>query len=130
MFAVTTDSGQLHSSLDVCNTESPAGPVPAVYANHASPALGMPRAEKVLIAGMPALHKNSKCLPSSGDEAGTGGGVMSATSKGAVIFTTASSKVMIEGSPAVRLNDSTSHNNHNAAGQVSMPGQTKIMIQS
>ncbi|GAB6060173.1 DUF4150 domain-containing protein [Desulfonatronum parangueonense] len=130
MFAVTTDAGQIGTSLDVCQTPSPAGSAPTVYPNTVSPAQGQPRARKLLVVGMPALHQNSKCEPSSGNEQGTGGGVVSGAVKGAASFTTGSAKVMIEGSPAVRLNDVTAHNGGNAVGQVLQPSQGKVMILS
>lgn len=130
MFAVTTDSGQIGSSLDVCQTPTPTGAAPVVYPNTVSPAQGQPRARKLLVAGMPALHQNSKCAPSSGNEAGIAGGVVSGAVKGATGFTTGSAKVMVEGSPAVRLNDVTSQNGGNAVGQVLQPSQGKVMILS
>ncbi|TVR00679.1 MAG: DUF4150 domain-containing protein [Desulfovibrionales bacterium] len=130
MFAVTTNAGQIASDLDVCLTSSPGGATPAVYANTVSPAQGSPRAQKLLIAGMPALHQNSTCGPSSGNEAGTSGGVVSGTVKGSAGFSTGSAKVMVEGSPAVRLNDGTTQNGGNAVGQVRRPSQGKVMILS
>jgi len=130
MFAVTSNAGQASGGLDVCRTPSPTGPVPVVYPNVVPSALGQPQAEKLLIAGMPALHKNSACGPSSGNESGTAGGVVSGAVKGATAFITGSSKVMIEGNPAVRLNDATTQNNGNAQGQVCEPSQGKVMIMS
>ncbi len=130
MFAVTSNAGQLNAALDVCRTPSPAGPIPTAYPNTVTPALGQPQAQKLLIAGMPALHQNSACTPSSGNESGSVGGVVSSAVKGPATFTAGSSKVMIEGSPAVRLNDATAQNGNNAVGQVSAPSQGKVMIMS
>lgn len=131
MFAVTTNSGQLMCpGLDVCKLPTPGGPVPTPYPNTAPPALGQPTTTKVLIGGMPALHRNSKCTPSSGDEPGVAGGVASSMIKGPVGFVTSSTKVMLQGTPAVRLSDTTTHNNNNAAGSVAMPSQNKVMIMS
>lgn len=130
MFAVTTNAGQIAADLDVCLTPTPGGTVPAVYPNTATPAQGRPKAQKLLIAGMPALHQNSACAPSSGNESGVSGGVVSSAVKGPAAFSTGSSKVMIEGSPAVRLNDATTQNGGNAVGQVRQPSQGKVMILS
>lgn len=130
MFAVTSNAGRINANLDVCRTPSAAGPIPAVYPNTVTPALGQPLAQKLLIAGMPALHQNSVCSPSSGNESGSAGGVVSSAVKGPASFTAGSSKVMIEGSPAVRLNDAVAQNGSNAVGQVSEPSQGKVMIMS
>jgi uncharacterized Zn-binding protein involved in type VI secretion len=130
MFAVTTNAGQIATDLDVCLTPTPGGPTPAVYPNIVSPAQGRPQAQKLLIAGMPTLHQNSTCGPSSGNESGVSGGVVSGAVKGPAVFSTGSSKVMIEGSPAVRMNDATTQNGGNAVGQVRQPSQGKVMILS
>lgn len=100
------------------------------YPNTVSPALGQPQAQKLLIAGMPALHQNAVCAPSAGNEAGRSGGVVSGAIKGPAQFSTGSSKVIVEGSPAVRLNDACTHNGGNAIGQVLQPSQGKVMILS
>jgi uncharacterized Zn-binding protein involved in type VI secretion len=130
MFAVSSNAGQINSDLDVCQTPGPAGPTPQAYANSVSPALGQPRAKKLLIVGMPGLHQNTQCRPSSGNEAGSAGGLVSGEVKGPASFSTGSAKVMIEGSPAVRLNDATAQNGGNAAGRVQQPSQGKVMIMS
>lgn len=130
MFAVTTNAGQIAADLDVCLTPTPGGSAPAVYPNTVSPAQGRPRAQKLLLAGMPALHQNSACAPSSGNESGISGGVVSAAVKGPATFSTGSTKVMVEGSPAVRLNDATTQNGGNTVGQVLQPSQGKVLILS
>ena len=130
MFAVTTNGGELESALDVCRRPTPGGSTPEVFVNRVSPAQGLPRAQKVLMQGMPALHRRSTCFPSRGNEEGAEGGVVSGVVKGSVKFATASAKVIIEGYPAVRLNDTTLHNDGNAVGQVSRPSQTKVMVLS
>ena len=130
MYALTTKNAQIISSLDVCKTPSPSGVVPVPYPNIGLTAQGAPAAMKVFIAGMPALNKRSKCAPSSGDEAGVAGGVVSSTIKGPVAFVASSLKVKIQGAPAVRQNDATTHNQKNAMGQAAAPCQTKVRIRS
>ncbi|PTN37182.1 DUF4150 domain-containing protein [Desulfonatronum sp. SC1] len=130
MFAVTTNAGRIGGELDVCGTPSAGGTTPVVYANTTSPAQGRPKAQKLLVAGMPALHQNSSCGPSAGNEQGVAGGVVSGEVKGAASFSTGSGKVMIEGSPAVRLNDAAVLNGGNGAGRVLEPSQGKVMILS
>ncbi|MFW5836902.1 MAG: DUF4150 domain-containing protein [Desulfovibrionaceae bacterium] len=130
MFALCTKNAQIVSQLDVCKTPSPSGVTPVTYPNIGMTAQGNPPASKVRIAGMPALNKKSQCAPSSGDEAGTAGGVVSSVIKGPVAFAAGSLKVKIQGSPAVRQNDATTHNQKNAAGQAAAPCQTKVKINS
>lgn len=132
MFALTTGSGQLLGTPDVCKTPAPppAGTVPVPYPNTAPSSLGMPQATKVLIGGMPGLNRNAKCAPSSGDEPGALGGVASGIIKGPASFVASSLKVMVQGAPAVRLSDATTHNNNNIPGFVVAPSQTKVLILS
>lgn len=130
MFALTTKNTQIISSLDVCKTPVPNGLVTVPYPNIGMTAQGNPAATKVFIAGMPALTRKSKCMPSSGDEPGSAGGVAASTIKGQVAFVASSLKVKIQGSPSVRLNDATTHNNRNAAGQPAAPSQTKVKVKS
>lgn len=130
MFAVSTGSGQVMGFADVCKTPAPppVGTVPVPYPNQATTSMGVPPCVKVLIAGMPALNRNAKCVPSNGDEPGAYGGVVSGIIKGPVAFVTSSMKVMVQGAPAVRLSDSTTHNNNNTVGMVLAPSQTKVLI--
>ncbi len=128
MFACTTKNTQIMSNLDVCKTPAPNGTVPVPYTNIGFTAQGAPVAMKVRIVGLPALNKKSKCAPSTGDEPGAPGGVRSSTIKGPVQFLTASTKVKLQGSPAVRQNDTTKHNQGNAVGSASFPCQSKVRI--
>jgi hypothetical protein len=130
MFAVTIGGGQLMAMPDVCLTPTPAGPVPMPYPNMASPSLGAPPAEKVLISGAPALNMNAEIPMTEGDQAGTNGGVTCGMMSGPAKFTEGSTKVMIAGSPAVRLTTPTSQNQNNAVGAVLAPSQTVVMIMS
>ncbi len=130
MYACTTKNAQILSNADVCKTPSPGGPVPVPYPNVGQTAQANPASTKVRIAGMPALNKKSRCQPSTGDEAGSAGGMVSSAIKGPVAFTAGSLKVKIQGSPAVRMNDPTTHNNNNAVGQVVAPSQNKVRIKS
>ena len=130
MFAVTIAGGQLMAVPDVCNTPTPAGPVPTPYPNTAMPAMGTPPVENVMIGGSPALNLSSEIPMTNGDQGGTAGGVASGTFMQAAKFTQGSQKVMIGGNPAVRLSSPTSHNNNNAIGAVLAPSQTVVMIMS
>lgn len=128
MYACNTKATPVSCPLDVCKTPAPNGAVPVPYPNVAFTAQGKPVANKVRIAGFPALNKKTRLMVSTGDEPGVVGGARSSTIKGAVVFTSGSRKVRIQGSPAVRHNDTTSHNNKNGRGQASVPCQLKVLI--
>lgn len=131
MFAVTKQNGQCMAMPDVCKTPAPPGPpIPLPYPNIAMPMLGNPATTKVLICGMPALHKASKITISSGNEAGVAGGVASGENLGPAEFIMGSAKVKLEGNPAVRLGDTTKQNDGNAVGAVLAPSQNVVMIMS
>ncbi|MDR5826369.1 DUF4150 domain-containing protein [Caballeronia sp. LP006] len=130
MFAVTIGGGQLMAEPDVCQTPTPAGPVPTPYPNIAMPTMGTPPAETVLIGGSPALNLSAEIPMTNGDQGGVAGGVSSGMIMGPAKFTQGSEKVMIAGSPAVRLTTPTSQNQNNAMGAVLAPSQTVVMIMS
>src|SRR6185312_8447100 len=77
---------------DVCKTPTPAGPVPIPYPN---------------------IGQSSK---SSGDEAGSAGGVMSGKIKGPCEFMLYSFDVQFEGKNVCRLGDQLFHNDKNGMG--------------
>lgn len=65
-----------------------------------------------------------------GDQPGAsgGGGVASGVIMGTVEYITSSSKVFLEGVPAVRLNDTVTMNDRNTVGVNGLPSQTKVML--
>lgn len=130
MFAVTKQGGQCMAMPDVCNTPTPAGPVPIPYPNLGMPTMGNPATLKVMIGGMPALTKASEISMSSGDEPGVSGGVVSGKNMGPVKFMMGSLTVKFEGNPAVRLSDPTQHNDGNTVGLVLAPSQSVVMVMS
>ncbi len=101
---------------DVCLTPSPAGPVPIPYPNIARSAdvSGGPTSVKV-DGAMPAT-KGAQYAQSSGDEAGSAGGVASGSFKGAAEFVLYSFDVKFDGQNVCRLGDSLTHNRKNAFG--------------
>jgi len=98
---------------DVCKTPSPAGPVPIPYPNVAQSSQALGTESTVLNGGQALCHKDSYFLPSSGDEAGAAGGVVSSKIKGKAEFVNFSFNVMIGGKPAVRALDPMLHNDKN-----------------
>lgn len=119
---------------DICNTPTPAGPVPVPYPNIAETTMADPGGlvQDVLIAGMPAMNQMSKILISNGDQAGVNGGVISGKVMGEMNFLTASACVTVGGKPAVRVTSLTGHNGAplNTTGSVMSPSQTLVMVLS
>ncbi len=137
MFGVTTkQSGTCSTTgpLDVCKTPAPpAGPIPMPYPNMAMCNQADPSkcTQKVKIVNQPALTKDSQIPTSTGDEAGSAGGVVSGTIKGPCLYKTFSAKVKFEGSSVVYQLCSTTHNGTSANAPLGMqtaPSQTKVTV--
>lgn len=129
--ASTTMGGVCQAMPDVCKTPTPAGPVPIPYPNISQVAMSTSTAMKVLAMSMPAVTVKSKIPISSGDEAGTVGGVVSGVFINQTSFSKGSSKVLVEGAPWVHLTSMTRQNGTNAnmpAGQQIAPSQTKVIV--
>ena len=112
---------------DVCKTPAPPGPpVPMPYPNVAQldQANGVTdESNKELLVGPSSLHVlllDSEITTSTGDEAGSVGGVTSGTIKGRCRVTQASSSVIYGPSQKgiARFMDTTSQNDGNATGMV------------
>ena len=102
---------------DVCKTPAPpAPPVPIPYPNigQASDTTGGP--STVTTDGQMPMVKGSKYAKSSGDEAGTIGGVMSSVNMSECEFMMYSFDVKLEGNNACRLGDPLFHNKKNIVG--------------
>lgn len=112
---------------DVCNTPAGTAMVPVPYPNIAQLADATGVASTVTAGGKPVIVKSSEIPTSSGDEAGSGGGVGSGTIGGPCRFTSASGTVLAEGEPVVRQLDPTSQNDGNAQGQV-MVGLPTVLV--
>ena len=133
MFASTKEGGQLMGMPDVCNVPGPVGPIPTPFPNMGmcNQAKGDTVSKVVKICMKEALTKKTEIPQSSGDEAGTAGGIISGMNMGPVKFTSASTKVKFEGQYAVYLGCQTAHNGNNAncpVGSQLDPSQTKVMI--
>jgi hypothetical protein len=112
---------------DTCNTPAGTLMVPVPYPNIAQLADASPVASTVTAGGKAVIVKSSEIQTSSGDEAGSGGGVSSGTTKGKCTFTSASGTVFAEGTEVVRQFDSTDQNSGNAQGKV-MVGFPTVMV--
>ena len=125
---ITTTEGICFAFPDVCNTPIPgSSPVPIPYANigQLSDATGV--AESVKVGGKPVVTSNSEIPNTTGDEAGSQGGVKSGTTKGKVVFKTYSQTVKVEGANVVRMFDTTEQNDGNAVGMV-LGGVANVLV--
>jgi hypothetical protein len=99
---------------DVCKTPAPpAPPIPIPYPNmgKASDTTGGPTTVKT--DGQMPMVKGSTYMMSTGDEAGSIGGIISSTFKGVCEFMLYSFDVKFEGKNACRLGDMMWHNKKN-----------------
>ncbi|MEZ4446426.1 MAG: DUF4150 domain-containing protein [Polyangiaceae bacterium] len=133
MFWTTKAGGMCMATPDTCKTPSPAGPVPVPYPNisQCNQATASTCSQKVKVQGMAPLDKDSEIPTSSGDEAGSAGGVVSGKIKGETTFVKFSAKVKVEGKNAVYQTCTTAQNGKNANAQGGLqpdPSQTKVMV--
>jgi len=101
---------------DVCKTPTPAGPVPIPYPNIGQSNMTTGGPTKVTIDGQMPMVKGAKFSMTSGDEAGSAGGVASGVTKGEAEFMMYSFDVMLEGKNACRLGDPMFHNKKKCDG--------------
>ncbi len=132
--ASTTGGGQcVAMAPDTCITPQPppVGSAPIPYPNTSMVNQANNASTKVQFVSKEAVTLKSKMSQSMGDEAGTNKGVMSGMNMGEVAFKKGSSKVKIEGQPAIHLTSPTGHNGSNAnapAGMQAAPSQVKVLI--
>jgi hypothetical protein len=120
---------------DVCKTPAPPSPspVPVPYPNNGMANQAVNTSTKVKIVSKEAITEKSEIPSSMGDEAGVAGGVVSGANMQKVQFKKGSSKVKIEGQPAIHLTSPTGHNGSNAnapAGAQIVPSQVKVLVGS
>ena len=134
MFGVATKQGGNSMAFpDVCKTPTPVGPVPIPYPNIAMMAQANPGtcSKKVKIINQPVITKQTDIPMTSGDEAGSAGGVISGTIKGPAKFKKGSRKVKVEGVPIAFQTCPMGHNGSNAnapGGVLVAPSQTKVVV--
>lgn len=90
---------------DVCKTPSPNGPIPLPYPNIAMSSDLADGTTSVEVEGNPVAVKDCSFATSTGDEAGSIGGVASSVTKGKAKFVSYSFDVMMEGKNVCRLGD-------------------------
>ncbi|MDH5546766.1 MAG: DUF4150 domain-containing protein [Gammaproteobacteria bacterium] len=102
---------------DVCKTPAPpAGPIPIPYPNIGKSSDTSSGTKKVKVDGKMAMVKGAKYSMSTGDEAGSVGGVVSGKIKGECEFMMYSFDVKMEGKNACRMGDPLFHNKKNIMG--------------
>jgi len=89
-------------------------PIPYPNIGQAADTTGGPTS--VTVDGKMPMVKGAKYATSSGDEAGTAGGVISGKTKGACEFILYSFDVKIEGKNVCRMGDTLFHNDKNGMG--------------
>lgn len=99
---------------DVCKTPAPpAPPIPIPYPNIAKSSDTASGTTKVKCDGNPVCHKSSNFRMSTGDEAGSLGGLISGKIKGKAEFVSFSFDVLFEGKNVARSLDLMLHNDKN-----------------
>lgn len=102
---------------DVCKTPAPpAPPIPIPYPNMGKSSDAASGSSTVKVQGASTMLKGSNYKMSTGDEAGSVGGVVSGKIKGKCEFMLYSFDVKIEGKNACRMGDMLTHNDKNAVG--------------
>lgn len=135
MFASTMQGGMSMAMPDVCKVPAPpAPPIPTPFPNQAmfQTANGSTCTSKVFISNQKAFTMKTEIPQTTGDEGGVAGGMVSGMIKGPAKFTSGSTKVFFEGSPAIKLLAPTTQNgtNPNTTGTHLQPSQTKVLIMS
>jgi uncharacterized Zn-binding protein involved in type VI secretion len=116
-----SSSGVVTAFPDVCKTPSPAGPIPIPYPNVAQSTDTASGSSSVKVDGNPIMLKGSNFAQSTGDEAGSAGGVVSNTIKGKAEFVLYSFDVKVEGKNVPRLGDLMLQNKQNSPNTPPFP---------
>jgi hypothetical protein len=101
---------------DVCKTPAAPSPVPIPYPNVGKSSDTSQGPPSVKTDGQMPMVKGAKYMRSSGDEAGTLGGVMSGVNMNECEFMMYSFDVKFEGRGVCRLGDPLFHNRKNIMG--------------
>ena len=130
---VAVTEGQALAFPNVCLTPVPSAPsVPIPYPSIADLSSAEDVSENVTVGGKGViLSTQSSVASTSGDEAGTDGGLVSLTNGGACQFPQGSGSVQINGKPVVRMGDPTEQNvgdpGANAFGTV-LSGDASVLV--
>ena len=106
----TKAGGTCFAFPDVCLVPSAPGPIPTPFPNTGACCDAQGTVDTVLVQNKETIVETSTIPMSSGDEAGTGGGVVSGVFLGPVKWKTASAKVYAKGKRVALHGGVTSHN--------------------
>lgn len=124
----TTSGGICFAFPNVCLTPAPPGPpVPIPYPSIGQLTATVATATSVKAGSNPVVTKASNIPTTTGDAAGTVGGVKSGVFGQKVTFLTTSNTVFAEGNGVVRLFDQTEQNNQNCVGVV-LGGFPQVLV--
>lgn len=132
--AATNGGGQCFAFPDVCKVPAPPAPfVPVPFPNIGmlTQAKGSSCSKKVKIANKKVITVKSEISRTSGDEAGTLKGMISATNMDKAVFKKGVSSVKVEGNDIVNHLKPTAHNGTNANAPPGMhiaPSQTSVIV--
>jgi len=130
--ASTKGGGQCFAFPDVCKTPAPPAPfVPIPYPNIGMCTQATDTADKVKISNKEVVTKKSTISRTSGDEAGTLKGMVSATNMDKAAYSAGVSKVKVQGNDIETQLKPTKHNGSNANAPPGMqvaPSQVKVII--
>ena len=113
---------------DVCNTPTPAGPVPIPYPNLALGPMAVKAVYNVLFMCTPAHNMTTVIPMTNGDNAGVAMGVASGTVMGPARHLLGSFTVIVGGAPATRLGSVALQNSTNCPGVRVVPSQFKVLL--
>lgn len=116
-----TSGGIATTFPDVCKTPTPAGPIPIPYPNIAKSTDTSKGSKTVKMDSNPIMLKGSVFSTSTGDEAGSVGGIISGCTKGKAEFVNYSFNVFVEGKNVPRLSDIMVQNEASAPNTPPMP---------
>ncbi len=132
MFANCQMGGVNVAFPDVCNTPTPAGPVPIPYPNVSMGMTANPgtASTKVFLSCMPAHTMKTQGTISNGDNAGVALGVASGMVMGPHKHLLGSFGVFYEGMPVTKMTSMTGQNGMslNVPGATLAPAQFKVII--
>lgn len=101
---------------DVCKTPTPGGPIPIPYPNIGKSSDTSKGPKSVKVDKKMPMVKGAVYMMSTGDEAGTAGGVISSKFKSECEFMLYSFDVKFEGKNVCRMGDPLFHNTKNIMG--------------
>ena len=130
MFANTQMMGMDMGFPDVCETPTPAGPIPIPYPNIAMGPTAIPTAPNILVLAMPIHNLATEIVLTNGDNAGLAMGLASGTVMGPSKHLTGAFTVLMDGMPVSRMTSVALQNSTNCPGVRLVPSQPTMLILS